>query len=99
MAVKSSEEWTFAEQDPADQLAQLRFFSIKKRQADREIEFQITVYEYTERNKLSMRFFALADKQTNQKTAAFTPAGWGETLLEALAECVKAIDRFPYEAE
>ena len=39
------------------------------------------------------------DKQTNQKTAAYTPCGWGQTLLQALADCVKAIQRFPYEGE
>jgi hypothetical protein len=35
-----------------------------------------------------MRFFAQADKQTNQRTAPFTPVGWGSTLLKALTECV-----------
>ena len=44
-----------------------------------------------------MRFFAQADKQTNQNTAPFTPIGWGSTLLKALSECIRAIHRFPYE--
>ena len=95
----SSDEWTFADSEPQAELAQLRFFSIKKLQDGRSIEFRITVREYSERNRLSMRFFAEADKQTNQKTAPFTPVGWGETLLEALSECVRAIKRFPYEGE
>ena len=95
----TSEEWTFAEMEPDQELAQLRFFSVKKRQDGQAIEFRITVYEYTNRNKLSMRFFAEADKQTNQKTAPFTPFGWGETLLEALRECVVTIQRFPYEGQ
>jgi hypothetical protein len=44
-----------------------------------------------------MAFFAQADEQTNQKTAPFTPTGWGSTLLKALSECVQAIHKFPYE--
>jgi hypothetical protein len=95
----TTHEWTFADLEPDDELAQLRFFSMKKRQDGQTIEFRITVYEYTNRNKLSMRFFAEADKQTNQKTAPFTPIGWGETLLEALRECVAAVHRFPYEGQ
>lgn len=90
-------EWTFAQANPAEELAQLHFFSMKKRQAGQEIEFLITVREYATRNNQSMRFFAEADKQTNQKTAPFTPCGWGETLLEALRECMQAVHRFPYE--
>jgi hypothetical protein len=42
-------------------------------------------------------FFAEADQQTNQKVAPFTPCGWGRTLLEALEECVRAVNRFPYQ--
>ena len=59
----------------------------------------ITVREYATPNHLNMRFFAEADKHTNQKTAPYTPCGWGQTLLQALADCVKAIHRFPYEGE
>jgi hypothetical protein len=40
---------------------------------------------------------AQSDKQTNQQTTPFTPSGWGPTLLTALAECIRAIHRFPYE--
>jgi hypothetical protein len=90
-------EWTLVETSPSDEFAQLHFFSIKKSQGDQAIEFRITVYEYCTHNKLSMRFFAQADKQVNQKTAPFTPFGWGRTLLEALSDCVKSISRFPYE--
>lgn len=92
-------DWTFAQSDPSEELAQLHFYSIKKRQPGGDVEFIITVREYVERNALRMRFFAQADKQTNQRTAPFTPFGWGESLLEALSECVRAIHRFPYEAE
>src|SRR2546422_3998308 len=80
-------------------LAQLHFYSINKREGDRTIEFRITVREYATPNHLNMRFFAEADKHTNQKTAPYTPCGWGQTLLQALADCVKAIHRFPYEGE
>ena len=92
-------DWTFAQTQPSEELAQLHFFSIKKRQPDGEIEFVITVKEYVERNQYHMRFFAEADKQTNQKSAPFTPFGWGESLLQALSECVQSIHRFPYEGE
>lgn len=92
-------EWTFAQAQPSDELAKLHFFSMKKRQPDGDIEFIITVREYIDRNQYHMRFFAEADKQTNQKNAPFTPCGWGESLLQALSECVRAVHRFPYEGE
>ena len=90
-------EWTFAQSEDGDELAQLHFFSINKKQGDRVIEFRITVKEYAQLSHLSMRFYAEADKQTNQKTVPYTPNGWGQTLLQALGDCVKAIQRFPYE--
>ena len=92
-------EWTFAQTQPSDELAQLHFYSVHKRQGDKTIEFRITVREYATPNHLNMRFFAEADKQTNQKTAAYTPCGWGQSLLHALADCVKAVHRFPYEGD
>jgi hypothetical protein len=92
-------EWTFAQTQPSDELAQLHFFSIKRPQTGGDIEFVITVKEYVDRNQHHMRFFAEADKQTNQKSAPFTPCGWGESLLQALSECVRAIQRFPYEGD
>jgi hypothetical protein len=92
------EEWAFAELQPSDNLAQLRFFCMKKPSDLGEVEFRITVFEYIKPREPEMRFFAQADKQTNQKTAPFTPAGWGRTLLDALAECIREIHRFPYEA-
>jgi hypothetical protein len=92
-------EWTFAQTQPSDELAQLYFFSMKRCQPDGDVEFIITVKEYVDRNQYHMRFFAEADKQTNQKSAPFTPCGWGESLLQALSECVRAIHRFPYEGD
>ncbi len=91
------EEWTFAQSDPSEELAQLHVFSMKERQANGDVEFVITVKEYAAPKDRTMRFFAQADKQTNQRTAPFTPCGWGDTLLKALAECVLAVHRFPYE--
>jgi hypothetical protein len=92
-------EWTFAQSQPSDELAILHFFSINKREGDRIIEFRIAVKEYATPNHLSMRFYAEADRQTNQKIAPYTPSGWGQTLLQALSDCVKAIHRFPYEGD
>jgi len=92
-----NEEWTFAQQDPAEELARLHTFSIKKHG---DVEFVITVKEFARpQEDQTMRFFATADKQTNQKSVPFTPCGWGHTLLKALSECVKAIERFPYEGD
>jgi hypothetical protein len=93
----SDSDWTFAQVEPTDELAKLHLFSMKKLQADGDVDFVITVKEFVDRNVYHMRFFAEADKQTNQKTAPYTPCGWGESLLEALSECVRGIHRFPYE--
>lgn len=93
-----SDEWTFAETDPAEELAKHHHFSVKKEHADGPVEFIITVREFvTVREDQSMHFFAQADKQTNQQTAPFTPSGWGSTLLKALSECIREVHRFPYE--
>lgn len=92
-------DWRFAEQNPEQHLAELRFFSVKKLQDGQEIEFRITVYEYNTPHDPAARYFAVADKKTNQNDAPFTPSGWGSTLLRALSDCVKAIERFPYQGE
>ena len=90
-------EWGFAQILPTDQLAQLQFFSVMKPHAQGTVEFRITVYEYVRPPDPAMCFFAQADKQTNQKATAYTPAGWGRTLLEALERCVREVNRFPYQ--
>jgi hypothetical protein len=59
----------------------------------------ITVKEFVTPADPALQFFAQADKQTNQKVAPYTPSGWGKTLLEALLECNKEVNRFPYQAE
>jgi hypothetical protein len=90
-------DWTFAQTKPEEHLARLHHFSMMKQQDGQDIEFLITVYEYHTPRDPSMKFYAATDKQTNQKTTPFTPVGWGNTLLTALAECVRSIHRFRYE--
>lgn len=92
-------EWGFAQTDPSQELAEVHQFSIKKIQPGGPVEFTITVKEYITPKEPTMHFFAQSDKQTNQRTAPFTPCGWGKTMLEALSECVRAINRFPYEGK
>jgi hypothetical protein len=46
-----------------------------------------------------MHFFALADKQTNQNGTPYTPCGWGETLISALSDCIRELERFPYQVK
>ena len=92
-------DWGFAQTHPSQEMAQVHLFSIKKIQPDGEVEFTITVKEYITPKEPTMHFFAQTDKMTNQKTAPYCPSGWGQSLLEALSECVKAINRFPYEGE
>jgi hypothetical protein len=88
-------DWAFAQENPGDELCQIHHFAIKHMGT----EFVIRVREYVTPPDPGMKFFAQADKQTNQRTAPVTPSGWGPTLLFALAECMKAIKRFPYEAD
>ena len=92
-------EWQYAESKPTDELAQLYFFSVKKPQAGGTVEFVITVKEFANPKDQSTKFFATADKQVNQNTVPVFPSGWGDSLLKALAECIEAIHRFPYEGE
>ena len=91
-------EWQYAQANPSEELAQLSFYSMKKKQGGREIEFRITVREYAQQPASQhSRFFAEADKHVNQHTAAILPSGWGHSVLEALADCMRMIRQFPYE--
>ena len=90
-------DWGFAQTHMSQQLAELHMFSITKAQPGGEVEFIVTVKEYVTPKEPTMHFFAQADKMTNQKTAPYRPSGWGKSMLDALSECVKAINRFPYE--
>jgi hypothetical protein len=91
-----SSDWGYAQTDPSEQLARLYFFSMIKHQDGQEIEFTIKVKEYVTPKDGALLFFAEADKQTNQQLAPYTPTGWGRTMLVALSECMKNINRFPY---
>ena len=95
--MESMNEWTFAQTDPAQQLARLHHFSMRKPHAHGEIEIVITVKEFAEPKDGSLAFFAQAGTQTNQAATPYTACGWGDTLFTALAECVREIERFPYQ--
>ena len=93
------QDWAFAQTHPSQELALLHQFSVKKVQQGGEVEFRITVKEFVTPKEPTMHFFAQADKEINQSVAPFRPSGWGKTMLDALAECIRAINRFPYEGE
>jgi hypothetical protein len=93
------DEWEYAETDPAQRLSRLHIFTVIKSQSDKEIEFTITVHEYVSPPAAGMRFFAKADKQTNQHLVPYTPTAWGNDLLSALGDCIRAIEKFPYQGE
>ena len=90
-------EWEFAQANPEQQLAKLHHFSMIRQQENGEVEFTITVKEYFTPKDPAMGFFAQADKQTNQGVAPYTAVGWGNTLLAALAQCMREVERFPYK--
>lgn len=91
-------DWVYAQGHPSEQLARLHHFSmLKKTEAGAEVEFTITVKEFATPKDGALVFFAQADRQTNQTIAPYTPCGWGKTLLGALQECVREINRFPYQ--
>jgi hypothetical protein len=91
------EEWAYAQAKKLEKLARLHTFVMCKQQDGKEIEFVITVKEFAAPPDGRLRFFAQADKQTNQELAPYTPSGWGETLLTALADCIVEVNRFPYQ--
>ena len=88
-------EWIYAQNDPSEELAQLHYFTFKKRRPEGETEYVITVKEFASRNALQMRFYAQSDKEIGQGAGSFRPFGWGDSLLAALSECVGAIRQHP----
>ena len=92
-------EWVYLQGDPSEQLTQYHYFSMVKRQGSTDVTFEITVKEFATPKDGALVFFAQADKQTNQPLAPYTPCGWGKTLLGALQECVREINRFPYQGQ
>jgi hypothetical protein len=91
-------DWEFAQANPEQQLAKLHHFSMCTKQESGEVEFTITVKEFLTPKDPAMGYFAQADKQTNQGVAPYTPVGWGKTMLAALAQCMREVERFPYRA-
>ena len=90
-------DWHYAQEEAAERLCKIEQYSMLKKQPGGDVEFLITVREFVNPPDPAMRFLAQADKQTNQKTAPYTPTGWGSSLLQALAECMKGVRKFPYE--
>lgn len=90
-------DWKYIEAHASEQFCRIEYFSIRKAYSGGEAEFVVTVREYLTPPDPAMRFFAQADKQTNQKSAPYTPVGWGSNLSTALWECMQAIRKFPYE--
>jgi hypothetical protein len=84
-------DWTYAQSDPSEELAQLHYFSMKTHRPSGDVEVVITVREYATRNQEGMRFLAQADRPANQADVPYLPFGWGETLLGALTECLRAV--------
>ena len=91
-------EWQHAQQEVSETLAQLHFFSIKKKGSGGEVDFRITIKEYASPPPGQyVRFFAEADKQVNQNSVPIFPFGWGNSLFSALSDCLRMIREFPYE--
>ena len=64
-------DWQYAQCDRSEQLAQISYYSAKKHENGREIEFRITVKEFVSPPPgQHTRFFAEADKKVNQKSVA-----------------------------
>ena len=91
------EEWKFSEENPAEALARLHFFSIKKKHDSGHVEARITVKEFASAKTADMKFFAVADIELNQKVMPFQPSGWGDTLQCALTECLRNLRKFEYQ--
>jgi hypothetical protein len=90
-------DWKLAQRDPSKQLAKLHFYSVTKKHAAGEIEARITIKEFAAPKTSDMQFFAQADLALNQKTLAFHPCGWHETLFGALTDCLRNLRKFEYE--
>lgn len=91
----SMQEWEFAQSDPSQQLCRLHHFGVTRNDAGRKVEFTITVREYLTPPDPAMKFFATADKEVNTAVSPYLPSGWGRTLLDALSDCIRAINKFP----
>src|SRR5687767_12900550 len=90
-------DWQFAQRATLLRNSRSCIFSRCASGSPGDVEFIITVFEYVSRNQLNMSFYARADKEVNQKTAPFTPFGWGDSIVRALTECKKQTQDYPYE--
>jgi hypothetical protein len=90
-------DWKFVQRDPSENLAQLHFFSVKKKHSSGEMEVRITVQEFATPEIGALQFFAMADIELNQKAVKFQPSGWSNTLAGALSECMNNVRRFEYQ--
>ncbi len=91
-------DWEYVETEAPEAFCRMEHFGIKKVLEDgNTVEFLVTVRKYVNGPDPAMSFFAEADKQVNQKSAPYTPVGWGSTQNDALWECIKAIRKFPYQ--
>jgi hypothetical protein len=92
-------EWVHAQKDPADELAQLHYFSFKKRQGrggDRVCDYREGVCVEERSADALLR----AGGQGNQpENCPFRPFGSGDSLLNALSECIRSIRQYPYEPD
>jgi hypothetical protein len=91
------DNWKMVQRDPSEALARLHFFSVTKKHASGQIEARITVKEFSTPENRDMHFYASADIELNQKTLKFQPVGWGDSLMLALAECLRNLRKFEYE--
>ncbi len=94
---KGLSDWRFAQSGRKQHLAQLHWFSMKKKYRGKELEFRIVVREYYTPPDPAMPFYAEAEWPVEPAPEHLTPFGWGGTLLKALAECVAAVDHLPEE--
>ena len=90
-------DWKYVRQDSTEALARQHFFSVGKKHSSGEIETRITVREFATPEIGALQFFAMADVVLNQNTAPYQPSGWSDTLMGALAECLKNLHRFEFE--
>ena len=90
-------DWKYVQRDRSEALAKLHFFSATKKHAAGEIEARITIKEFATPAMIDMQFLATADIELNQKTLKFQPVGWSETMMGALAECMRNLRKFDFE--
>jgi len=92
-------EWKYAQQERSEKLAKLHFFSVVKSCPQGDIELRITVKEFATPDTGNLQFFAETDKPLNANTAPFHACGWGDSLMGALAECMRNVRKFDYHHE